>query len=74
MGYNLFAISYKDGAIGIPSDSAKGKLFVVANPQEFAQKIIELKGKKSSIPPKYFEHFYLGNIIRRVVEFLQRQQ
>lgn len=74
LGYNLFAISYEDGAIGIPKDCAEDKLSIVANPQEFAQKIIDLKHRKSSIPPKYFEHFYWGNIIRRVVNFLQRKQ
>ncbi len=73
LGYNLFAISYKDGAIGIPQDCVEDKLFVVATPQEFVEKIIDLKNKKHTIQPKYFEHFYWGNIINRVVTFLKKK-
>jgi polysaccharide biosynthesis protein PslH len=72
LGYDLFAISYKDGAIGIPSDCTEGKLFIVDNPKQFSDKIVELKNKNSTISARYFEHFYWGNVIERVVNFLNR--
>lgn len=73
LAYNLFAISYKDGAIGIPKDCAGSNLLVANRAEDFAQKIIALKDKKSNISDSYFQHFYWANIIKRVVDFLNKK-
>lgn len=73
LGYDLFAVSYTDGAIGIPRRTAEGKLHIASGPEDFAEKVAELNGRKQTLNGVYFEHFYWGNIIDRVVSLISKR-
>lgn len=59
LGYDLSAVSFKDGAIGIPPAVVGDKLIAVADGDvaAFAGAINLLKSKKSHIPVSYFDFF-----------------
>lgn len=73
LGYDLTAVSYGNGAIGIPAAVAGDKLLISKDdPADFAVWVQKAACGPAHIPPAYFEHFYWGNIIAKVIRLLQR--
>ena len=66
LGYNLSAVSTKNGAIGIPLTLTGNKLYIADNRWgDFANTIMQVDSDEH-IPPSFFEHFYWGNIAAKV--------
>ena len=74
LGYNLNAVSTKNGAIGVDPAICNGKLVVHQDNDwvGFAESVIRLSKVKATIDDRYFEHFYWGNIVRTAVGFISR--
>jgi len=73
LGYNLYVVSLRDGAIGIPAGVTGDKLVVMPDDndlQAFAEAVIALQGKTSAIPAAYFDYFYWGDITKKAAEFI----
>lgn len=73
LGYNLYVVSLRDGAIGIPAGVSGDKMVVVADDndvQAFANAVIDLQYKTGQIPAAYFDYFYWGDITKRAAEFI----
>lgn len=73
LGYNLNAVTTESGAIGIPTTITDNKLLVTTDNdwESFAQKIIYCD-LSTSIPDEFYEHFYWGNIIKKVISVLYK--
>lgn len=73
LGYNLYVVSLRDGAIGIPAGVTGDKMVVIPDDndlQAFAEAVIALQGKTSVIPAPYFDYFYWGDIARNAAAFI----
>ncbi len=73
LGYNLSVVSLRDGAIGIPLGVTGDKLVIIRDDndvQAFANAVIALQGKNSTIPASYFAYFYWGDITKKAAEFI----
>jgi len=73
LGYDLFVVSLKDGAIGIPAGITNSKLIVIEDDndvQAFANAVITVSGKELHIPGAYFDYFYWGNITQKAADFI----
>jgi polysaccharide biosynthesis protein PslH len=72
LGHNLNAVSTENGAIGVDPAICNGKLLVSANDdwESFAGNIIAAARIDADIPEEYFQHFYWGHVIQKLVEFL----
>lgn len=74
LGYDLYVVSLRDGAIGIPAGVTGDKMVVVADDndiQAFADTIMTLQHKTGHIPAAYFDYFYWGDITKRAAEFIK---
>lgn len=72
LGYDSNAVSTVNGAIGVDPQCCDGKLLIADNGdwKAFADAIPLAAGIRDSMPPAFFEHFYWGNIVRKIVSFL----
>lgn len=72
LGYDLFAVSYKNGAIGIPEAATGNKLVIVPDNDVtgFTESIYDVVQRRGNIPADYFQYFYWGNIIKKAVLFI----
>lgn len=73
LGFNLNAVSTRNGAIGVPPALCNGKLLVSADDDwnSFAANVLASVDNHADIPPAYFEHFYWGHSIARLMRFLE---
>jgi len=74
LGYDLYVVSLRDGAIGIPTGVTGDKMVVVADDndiQAFADTVMALQHKTGHIPAVYFDYFYWGDITKRAAEFIK---
>ncbi len=67
LGYNLTAVSTKNGALGIDESICNGKLLLSENTdwQAFANNMMQAIDIKQSIGHAFFQHFYWDNIARK---------
>ncbi|MEO6638539.1 MAG: glycosyltransferase, partial [Ginsengibacter sp.] len=67
LGYNLTAVSTKNGALGIDEKICNGKLLVSENNDwpRFTAKMVEAINVTQSIPVAFFQHFYWDNIAKK---------
>jgi polysaccharide biosynthesis protein PslH len=73
LGYNLNAVSTEHGAIGIDPVWCANKL-QVSNENDwnsFSELIIKSSAYQGDIPEIYFQHFYLGQIVKKAAEFIE---
>ena len=72
LGFDLFCISYKNGAIGIPLEITNQKLLLATDDssKEFEERLEQIIHQNRQIPQSYFDYFYWGNIINRITSFL----
>ena len=72
LGYNLNAVSTRNGAIGVDPAMCNGKLVVHEDDDwvGFTESIIKLSKVKATIDDRYFEHFYWGNIVKKAIAFI----
>jgi len=72
LGYNLNAVSTKNGAIGVDPAICNGKLVVHEDDDwvGFTESIIRLSSVKATIDARYFEHFFWGIIVKKAIEFI----
>lgn len=70
---DLVAVSFKNGAIGIPTKTSDQKLIILEAFDEvgFANALLKIDKDQKPIGPQYFEHFYLGAIVQRMLEFIR---
>ncbi len=71
---NNTAVSYNNGAIGIPQGITGQKLTVVPDDDAdaFSNEVVaQIHAGKAEIPPTFFNHFYWGNIAEKVYGILQ---
>ena len=73
LGYNLTAVSTKNGALGIDESICNGKLLLSENAdwQVFANNMIEATEIKQSISHSFFQHFYWDNIARKAARVIE---
>lgn len=71
LGYNLSCISTINGAIGVPKSVTGNKLKILPNADwiNFTNAIFE-SGTDDDIPELFFDHFYWGNISKKVAGLL----
>jgi polysaccharide biosynthesis protein PslH len=71
LGYNLSAVSFKSGGIGIPAGVANEKLIITDddNFQDFSQKILDID-TTINLKSSFYENFYWGNIANKIVDNL----
>ncbi len=67
LGYNISVVSTVSGAIGMPHAITKDKMEVVDDNdwEMFTKKILSIN-TNSTTPNDFFEHFYWGDIIKKV--------
>lgn len=72
MAYNCTVISTENGANGIETQLCGKKLVIVPdeNWAEFGKAIISEITENNSTPNEFFEHYYWGNIAKKVVSIL----
>jgi glycosyltransferase involved in cell wall biosynthesis len=72
LAMNCTVISTEFGAIGINKEVCGNKLILVPDRDwtSFAEAIISACRKNENIPNEYFEYYYWGNIIKKVVAAL----
>ncbi len=63
LGFNLFVVTTKNGAIGVPLAVTGDKMTVTEenNWEKFADAILQAE-TENDIPPAFFDHFYWGSI------------
>lgn len=73
LGYNITSVSTINGAFGIDKEICNGKLLLSANANyaDFAAKIVEAREVQSSIGEEFYNHFYWGNIIDKVIRIIK---
>ncbi len=73
LGYDLFCISTKNGAIGVPTELCNHKLTIIddINFEAFANAIIEANPKKSHISEDFFRHFFWDNIAEKAAAIIK---
>jgi glycosyltransferase involved in cell wall biosynthesis len=71
---DLIAVSFKNGAIGIPGSTSANKLIITEEFDEegFANALLHIDMHPQAIGAKYFEHFYLGAIVQRMLQFISK--
>ncbi|HEX4375016.1 MAG TPA: glycosyltransferase family 4 protein, partial [Puia sp.] len=72
LGYDLNAVSTEHGAIGIDPGWCNNKLQLCDDNDwdSFCELIIRSSAHDENISEIYFQHFYLGNIIKKAAEFI----
>ncbi|MEP6584548.1 MAG: glycosyltransferase family 4 protein [Ginsengibacter sp.] len=73
LGYNLTAVSTKNGALGIDEKICNGKLLVSTNNdwQAFADNMQRAVQIKQSLTPEFFNEFYWGNIAKKAARIIE---
>lgn len=73
LGANLYSISTKEGAIGVPEEITNNRLKIINSNDWylFAKAITEVNHKNSSINHLFFDHFYWGNIAKKAFDTLK---
>ena len=73
LGYNSNAVSTMSGAWGINPGLTNGKLSIVPDSDwaAFAKAAVQIAANSTDTPQAFFEHFYWGNIISKVVGILK---
>ena len=71
LGFNLNAVSYQSGGIGVPERITTKKMVVLNNGdvESFTNKIIETD-TSIDIQKEFYDHFYWGNIASNIKEIL----
>jgi hypothetical protein len=69
LAMNCNVISTPLGALGLKKEVCGQKLTVIpeGNWKEFATQVIEVSGRSVNTPSGFFDYYYWGNIIRRLV-------
>lgn len=73
LGYNLNAVSTKNGAVGVDPIICNGKLWIIpdGNWTAFADAIEKASITHTDIGNDYYDHFYWGNTIKKTMAFIQ---
>lgn len=73
IAYNCTVVSTKNGAQGIPLENCGNKLVLVKDSQwdEFAIAIISNVDRADRTPNSFYEYYYWGNIVKKVVKILK---
>ena len=73
LGFDVSLVTTQSGAIGIPPSITGKKMKLISNNDwdSFADAIIAID-IKTTIPDAYFEHFYYGNIAKKVFDAMQQ--
>ncbi|MEO8110979.1 MAG: glycosyltransferase family 4 protein [Ginsengibacter sp.] len=73
LGYNLTAVSTKNGALGIDEKICNGKLLVSGNNDwnKFTTNMLEAINVTQSIPKEFFDHFYWDNIAKKAAVIIE---
>jgi polysaccharide biosynthesis protein PslH len=68
IGFGTSAISSETGANGVDKDATGNKLVIIPDDswKQFAQAIIDNKNYDSPTPAVYYQHYYWGNITKKV--------
>ncbi|MGB8191964.1 MAG: glycosyltransferase family 4 protein, partial [Chitinophagaceae bacterium] len=71
LGYNLTSVSTKSGAIGIDPGLCNGKLMITSDDDwdAFCNYIVAAASVQANTPSAYFDYFYWGNSVDKVVRF-----
>lgn len=74
LGFDMNAVSFASGALGVDPALCNGKLAVVsdADSDQFGSAIIQLSNVTRPVPPTFFDHFYWGNIVRKAIGFIEK--
>ena len=74
LGYNMNAVSTRNGAIGVDPGLCNGKLIVHADDDwnGFIESIIRMADLKADIDQRFFDHFYWENIVKKAIEFISK--
>ena len=72
IAYGATVVSTESGAIGILREVCGNKLITVADNDwdEFSRAIINNAGKISITPQEYYNYYFYGNIVKRLIEVL----
>lgn len=75
LAMNCTVVSTPLGALGLNRDVCGDKLKVIGtgNWKEFAEEIISSASKAQNIPDAFFDYYYWGNIIKRLIKFLTKE-
>ncbi len=73
LGYNLTAVSTKNGALGVDEKICNGKLLISENDDwpAFADKMIQAIDITQSISQEFFNHFYWDNIAKKAAVIVE---
>ena len=74
LGYNLTAVSTKNGALGVDEKICNGKLLLSENndSQAFADNMVQAINITQSITPEFFNYFYWDNITRKAAVIIEK--
>lgn len=72
LGYNLTCVSFATGAIGVDPALCNDKLLIAADNDwiEFANLLIAASSIKTSIPSKFYDHFFSQKIMEKITSIL----
>ncbi len=72
LGYDLFCVSTKNGAIGVPANICNNKLQIIEdnNFEAFANSIITSNPQQFHIKDDFFNHFYWQKITDKATEII----
>jgi glycosyltransferase involved in cell wall biosynthesis len=72
LGYDLFCVSTKNGAIGVPANICNNKLQIIEdnNFEAFANSIITSNPQQFHIKEDFFNHFFWENITDKATEII----
>jgi polysaccharide biosynthesis protein PslH len=71
LGFNLYVVTTKNGAIGVPLAVTGDKMIITEenNWEQFAGAILRAE-TENDIPPAFFDHFYWGSIGKKAAGIL----
>ena len=74
LAHDLIAVSFKNGAIGIPANISANKLIIIEefDTTGFTNAIKQISTESKPIGTAYFEHFYLGAIAKKMLQFINK--
>lgn len=72
LGYNLNAVSTKNGAFGVEAKLTNNKLVIIDNDDwiTFAKAAKNISRNKNRIPQNFYDHFYWGSIATKAARFI----
>lgn len=74
LGYNMNAVSTRNGAIGVEENICNSKLYLSENEdwQKFADNMEISLSNSNSVSSAYFDHFYWANIAAKAAQIIQK--